>query len=164
MTGSPATAEIRIQALAVELGGREVLRGIDTVFEEGRFTAITRKEGLFDDVIHRIIEDDRGDVWQAETKPLELVARPCHRDHARLVALLVPAAEREASLWTVAPRHKAAASQAVKDYAKTKGAMPIAVYGKDAKELTERLATKEAWILFDSGTAAKSPSDLKIPR
>jgi tripartite-type tricarboxylate transporter receptor subunit TctC len=59
---------------------------------------------------------------------------------------------------------KTAASQAVKDYAKTKGAMPIAVYGKDAKELTERLATKEAWILFDSGTAAKSPNDLRIPR
>lgn len=59
---------------------------------------------------------------------------------------------------------KAAASQAVKDYAKTKGAMPIAIYGKDAAELTERLASKEAWILFDSGTAAKSPSDLKIAR
>jgi tripartite-type tricarboxylate transporter receptor subunit TctC len=59
---------------------------------------------------------------------------------------------------------KAAASQAVKDYAKTKGAMPISIYGKEAKELTERLASKEAWILFDSGTAAKSPNDLKIPR
>lgn len=59
---------------------------------------------------------------------------------------------------------KASASQAVKDYAKTKGAMPISIYGNAAKELTERLASKEAWILFDSGTAAKSPSDLKIPR
>ncbi len=59
---------------------------------------------------------------------------------------------------------KGAASQAVKDYAKTKGAMPIAIYGKEAKDLAERLASKEAWILFDSGTAAKSPNDLKIPR
>jgi tripartite-type tricarboxylate transporter receptor subunit TctC len=59
---------------------------------------------------------------------------------------------------------KAAASQAVKDYAKTKGAMPIAVYGKEAKDLTERLVAKEAWILYDSGTAAKSPNELKIAR
>ncbi len=59
---------------------------------------------------------------------------------------------------------KAAASQAVKDYAKTKGAMPIAIYGKEARELTERLVSKEAWILYDSGTASKSPSDLKITR
>lgn len=59
---------------------------------------------------------------------------------------------------------KAASSQAVKDYAKTKGAMPIALYGKEATDLAERLASKEAWILFDSGTAAKSPNDLKIPR
>lgn len=59
---------------------------------------------------------------------------------------------------------KGAASQAVKDYAKTKGAMPIAIYGKEAKDLTERLASKEAWILFDSGTAAKSPADFKIAR
>lgn len=59
---------------------------------------------------------------------------------------------------------KAAASQAVKDYAKSKGAMPIAVYGKEATDLAERLASKEAWILFDSGTAAKSPADFKIAR
>ena len=59
---------------------------------------------------------------------------------------------------------KAAASQAVKDYAKTKGAMPVAIYGKEATDLAERLASKEAWILFDSGTAAKSPNDLKIAR
>lgn len=59
---------------------------------------------------------------------------------------------------------KGAATQLVKDYAKTKGAMPIAIYGKEAKELTERLASKEAWILSDSGTATKSPNDFKIPR
>jgi tripartite-type tricarboxylate transporter receptor subunit TctC len=59
---------------------------------------------------------------------------------------------------------KSAASQAIKDYAKTKGAMPIAIYGKEAKDLAERLASKEAWILFDSGTGAKSPNDLKIAR
>ena len=59
---------------------------------------------------------------------------------------------------------KAAASQAVKDYAKAKGAMAIAVYGKEAADLAERLASKEAWILFDSGTAAKSPEVFKIAR
>ena len=59
---------------------------------------------------------------------------------------------------------KASSAQAVKDYAKAKGAMPIAVYGKEAKDLAERLASKEAWILFDSGTATKSPNDLKIAR
>jgi tripartite-type tricarboxylate transporter receptor subunit TctC len=59
---------------------------------------------------------------------------------------------------------KAAASQALKDYAKTKGAIAVAIYGKDAKVLTERLASKEAWILADSGTATKSPADFKIPR
>lgn len=59
---------------------------------------------------------------------------------------------------------KAASSQAVKDYAKTKGAMPIAIGKEEATDLAERLASKEAWILFDSGTAAKSPNDLKITR
>lgn len=59
---------------------------------------------------------------------------------------------------------KAAASQAVKDYAKTKGAMSVAVYGKQASELVEQLVRKEAWILFDAGATSKSPDDLKIPR
>ena len=45
MTAPPAPAEIRIQALAVELGGREVLRGVDAVFEEGRFAAIIGPNG-----------------------------------------------------------------------------------------------------------------------
>ncbi len=59
---------------------------------------------------------------------------------------------------------KTAASQQIKDYAKTKGALPVAIYGKEAKDLADRLASKEAWILYDSGTAAKSPADLKIAR
>lgn len=59
---------------------------------------------------------------------------------------------------------KAAASQAVKDYAKTKGAVPIAIYGQQATALTESLARKEAWILFDAGAATKSPDAFKIPR
>jgi len=52
---------------------------------------------------------------------------------------------------------KAAASQAVKDYAKTKGAMPIAIYGNAAKELTS------AWRARKRGSCltrhcAKSPT------
>ena len=59
---------------------------------------------------------------------------------------------------------KAAASQAVKDYAKTKGAMAVAIYGKEALDLAENLAKREAWLLFDSGTATKSPEALNIPK
>ncbi len=59
---------------------------------------------------------------------------------------------------------KAAATQAVKDYAKTKGGIAISIYGEKANELTERLARKEAWIMFDGGVATKSPQEFKIPR
>ncbi len=59
---------------------------------------------------------------------------------------------------------KAAASQGVKDYAKTKGAMPVAIYGKEAAALVERLASKEAWILADAGAAKKSPALFNISR
>ncbi len=45
MTEPPPPAEIRIEGLAVELGGREVLRGIDAAFEKGRFTAIIGPNG-----------------------------------------------------------------------------------------------------------------------
>jgi tripartite-type tricarboxylate transporter receptor subunit TctC len=59
---------------------------------------------------------------------------------------------------------KAAALKAVKDYAVTKGGIPIALSGKQADDLVERLARKEAWIMFEAGQATKNPSDLKIPR
>jgi tripartite-type tricarboxylate transporter receptor subunit TctC len=59
---------------------------------------------------------------------------------------------------------RAAASPAVRDYARDKGALPVALYGKDAADLAERLARKEAWILFDSGVAVRSPASLDIPR
>jgi tripartite-type tricarboxylate transporter receptor subunit TctC len=59
---------------------------------------------------------------------------------------------------------KAAALKAVKDYAVTKGGIPIALSGKQADDLVERLARKEAWILFEAGQATKNPADLKIPR
>jgi tripartite-type tricarboxylate transporter receptor subunit TctC len=59
---------------------------------------------------------------------------------------------------------KAAALKAVKDYAVTKGGIPIALSGKAADDLVERLARKEAWIMFEAGQAQKSPADLKIPR
>jgi len=59
---------------------------------------------------------------------------------------------------------KAAATKAVKDYAKTKGGIAISISGEKATDLVERLARKEAWILSDAGVAAKSPADLKIPK
>jgi len=59
---------------------------------------------------------------------------------------------------------KAAATKAVKDYAKMKGGIPISISGEKAAELTERLARKEAWILADAGVAVKSPVDFKIPK
>jgi tripartite-type tricarboxylate transporter receptor subunit TctC len=59
---------------------------------------------------------------------------------------------------------KAAATKAVKDYARTKGGLSITISGEKAAELTERLARKEAWILYDAGVATKSPADLKIPK
>jgi len=59
---------------------------------------------------------------------------------------------------------KAAATKAVKDYARMKGGLSITISGEKAAELTERLARKEAWILYDAGVATKSPADLKIPK
>jgi tripartite-type tricarboxylate transporter receptor subunit TctC len=60
--------------------------------------------------------------------------------------------------------HKAAALKAVKDYAKMKGGVAIALSGQKAAEVAERLARKEAWILFDAGVATKSPADFNIPK
>jgi tripartite-type tricarboxylate transporter receptor subunit TctC len=59
---------------------------------------------------------------------------------------------------------KAAATKAVKDYAKTKGGIAISISGEKATDLVERLARREAWILSDAGVATKSPADLKIPK
>jgi len=59
---------------------------------------------------------------------------------------------------------KAAATKAVKDYAVTKGGIPIAISGTKADELVERLSRREAWIMFDAGQATKNPNDLKIPK
>jgi tripartite-type tricarboxylate transporter receptor subunit TctC len=59
---------------------------------------------------------------------------------------------------------KAAATKAVKDYAKIKGGIAIAISGEKATDLVERLARREAWILSDAGVATKSPADLKIPK
>jgi len=59
---------------------------------------------------------------------------------------------------------KAAATKAVKDYAKLKGGIAISISGEKAAELTEQLARKEAWILSDAGVATKSPADFKISK
>ncbi len=59
---------------------------------------------------------------------------------------------------------KAAATKAVKDYAVTKGGIPISLSGEKASQLVEQLARKEAWIMFDAGQAVKNPADLKIPK
>jgi tripartite-type tricarboxylate transporter receptor subunit TctC len=59
---------------------------------------------------------------------------------------------------------KAAATQGVKDYAKTKGAMTIAIHGQEAAALLEKLASVEAWLINDAGIGVKSPSDFNISR
>jgi tripartite-type tricarboxylate transporter receptor subunit TctC len=59
---------------------------------------------------------------------------------------------------------KAAATKAVQDYAKIKGGIPIVISGQKADELVEKLARKEAWIMFEAGQAVKNPADLKIPK
>jgi tripartite-type tricarboxylate transporter receptor subunit TctC len=59
---------------------------------------------------------------------------------------------------------KAAALKAVKDYATTKGGIAVAISGAQADELVERLARKEAWIMFEAGQAPKNPADLKIQK
>jgi iron complex transport system ATP-binding protein len=43
--GAPGAGEIRLEGVAVELGGREVLHGIDATFAAGRFTAIVGPNG-----------------------------------------------------------------------------------------------------------------------
>jgi tripartite-type tricarboxylate transporter receptor subunit TctC len=59
---------------------------------------------------------------------------------------------------------KAAATKSVKDYASTKGGIPISISGEKADALVEQLARKEAWIMFDAGQATKNPGDLKIQK
>lgn len=59
---------------------------------------------------------------------------------------------------------EAAASPAVKDYARREGAVAVAIHGQEAAERVERLVGREAWILFDSGVAARSPADFGIAR
>jgi len=59
---------------------------------------------------------------------------------------------------------KAAATKAVKDYAKSKGGIAISISGEKASHLVDRLARREAWILFDAGVAVKSPTEFKIPK
>ena len=59
---------------------------------------------------------------------------------------------------------KAAATKAVKDYARMKGGIAISISGEKAADLVERLARREAWILYDAGVAVKSPAEFKIPK
>jgi putative tricarboxylic transport membrane protein len=59
---------------------------------------------------------------------------------------------------------KAAATDAVKNFAKSRGGIPVAISGKEASELTERYARRVAWLLADSGLAVKSPAQLNIPK
>ena len=40
----------------------------------------------------------------------------------------------------------------------------VAISGSQADELVERLARKEAWIMFEAGQAVKNPADLKIQK
>ena len=59
---------------------------------------------------------------------------------------------------------KAAETKAVKDYAKMKGGLAVAISGDKALAVADQLARKEAWIMYDAGQAVKNPADLKIPK
>ncbi len=59
---------------------------------------------------------------------------------------------------------KAAETKAIKDYAKVKGGLAVAISGDKALAVADQLARKEAWIMFDAGQAVKNPADLKIPK
>jgi len=70
----------------------------------------------------------------------------------------------DASASLEAAFKQAAATDAVKTYAKQKGGISVAVSGKEAYDLTEHFARRVAWLLHDGGLAKRSPQELNIPK
>jgi len=44
-------------------------------FEEGEFRTITKKDGLFDNSIHQMFDDDRGNLWMGSNKGVFVVSK-----------------------------------------------------------------------------------------
>jgi streptogramin lyase len=51
-------------------------------FKDGRFTHYNTKNGLFDDVVSRILEDDRGNLWMSGNRGIFRVSRKELNDFA----------------------------------------------------------------------------------
>ena len=90
---------------------------------------------------------------------------PDYPDYGSYFGLLAPADMPKEVLKAYEDAFvKAAGSKAVSDYAKTKGCIPVAIYGEESKELIEKLARTEAWLLWDAGVATVNPADCGLPR
>ena len=61
-------------------------------------------------------------------------------------------------------KDKIANSQALKDYATSRGAVFAPYYGEEAQERVKPAVTRNAWLLFDGGKAKVDPSTVGIPR
>jgi len=55
-------------------------------------------------------------------------------------------------------------TQAVKDFAISKGAKPVCIYGAEADKISDQAASLICWVLFDNGVIKKSPDTFGIPR
>ena len=61
-------------------------------------------------------------------------------------------------------KDKIANSQALKDYATSRGAVFAPYSGEEAQERVKPAVTRNAWLLFDGGKAKVDPSTVGIPR
>lgn len=57
-----------------------------------------------------------------------------------------------------------AQSETVKKFAEEKGAVAVALYGEEADQVVEEVASVTCWVLYDSGAAERSPEEFGIPR
>lgn len=55
-------------------------------------------------------------------------------------------------------------TQTVKDFAISKGAKPVCIYGAEADKISDQAASLICWVLFDNGVIKKSPDTFGIPR
>lgn len=55
-------------------------------------------------------------------------------------------------------------SKAVKDFAISKGAKPVCIYGAEADRISDEAASLICWVLYDNGVIKTSPEKFAIPR
>ena len=53
---------------------------------------------------------------------------------------------------------------AVKDFAISKGAKPVCIYGAEADKISDQAASLICWVLFENGVIKKSPDTFGIPK